>query len=62
MDVDALMEILSLSVAERAAMGERGRQLVARRFSWEVVRPQFLSVYRWLVDGGARPETVRASG
>jgi len=54
----ALLELLGLSDAERAAMGTRGRRLVERRFSWQVVGPRFLAVYTWLTAGGPAPEFV----
>lgn len=54
-----LMDMLGLSDAERAAMGQRGRRLVERRFSWEIALPQFLAVYGWLAGNGARPDSVQ---
>lgn len=57
----ALRALLSLRDSERDAIGERGRQLVERRFSWEVVAPRFLAVYAWLAGGGPRPDWVQGA-
>ena len=57
----ALLELFSMSDADRQAMGRRGRALVERRFSWPVVGPQFVEVYSWLAGGGARPASVRGA-
>ena len=48
-----------MAEAEREAMGRRGRQLIDTRFAWPVVGRQFLELYRWVADGGARPGCVR---
>jgi hypothetical protein len=40
-------------------MGERGRRLVERRFSWTEVAPRFLAVYAWLAGAGPRPAWVQ---
>jgi hypothetical protein len=40
------------------AMGEAGEGLVRRRFNQREVGRQFLELYRWLAQGGARPEFV----
>lgn len=57
----ALHELLALSDAERRAMGERGRQLVARRFSWDVVATRFLALYAWLAGAAPRPDWVHGA-
>lgn len=50
---DALAELLGKSPAERSAMGERGREHVARNFSLERMCADTLSVYRELLKGRA---------
>jgi poly(glycerol-phosphate) alpha-glucosyltransferase len=42
--------------AQRAAMGERGRELVAHRFMASVVAKRYLDVYRWVRSGGEPPQ------
>lgn len=46
----ALELVFSLSEAERRERGRRLRQLVERRYSWEVVGRQWLSLYRELLE------------
>jgi glycosyltransferase involved in cell wall biosynthesis len=55
--VTALDEAMGLTEPERRAMGERGRVL-AHRFDWGTIAAQMLSVYRWILEGGAVPECV----
>jgi glycosyltransferase involved in cell wall biosynthesis len=53
-----LRGLLERSATERAAMGERGRTLVASRYTWDRQGERLAAVYRWLVGGGPRPEAV----
>lgn len=39
-------------------MGERGRALVAQRFTWPHIAQQMLSVYRWVLGQGDKPDCV----
>jgi hypothetical protein len=39
-------------------MGNRGRALVATRFSWPRIGEQMRDVYEWALGGGAVPENV----
>jgi len=53
----ALREVLRSSPAELGEMGLRGKQLVASRYSWEVVGRQMSSLYRW-VENDCLPADV----
>ena len=53
-----LTEFLALPDAARAGMGEAGRQLVERRFTWGGVAREMSGVYEWLAGGGAPPDVV----
>jgi len=53
----ALSELLRASSREIAEMSARGRELVARRYSWQVIGEQMSAVYGWL-NGGAAPSQV----
>jgi poly(glycerol-phosphate) alpha-glucosyltransferase len=55
----ALRRGFAMSDAERAAMGEQGRRLVADRFTWPRVAEQLLAVYRWVLGQGPQPDSVR---
>jgi glycosyltransferase involved in cell wall biosynthesis len=56
---EGLSAFLSLPEAKRLAMGERGRHLVDMQFAWDDVAHRMAEVYRWLIDGGERPASVR---
>jgi poly(glycerol-phosphate) alpha-glucosyltransferase len=53
-----LENLLGLSDGRRTGMGVRGRELVARKYTWEAVAGQMVSVYRWLLNGGTPPSCV----
>lgn len=57
--VQALAEAVRLSDEQRRAMGERGRALVEREYSWAHVAEQMHDVYVWLLGQGPRPDCVR---
>lgn len=59
-----LQRLFKMSSAELTEMGNRGRDLVAQRFSWDKVAAQMRAVYDWLLNRGPRPdcvETIRNS-
>ena len=56
--VQALTEAVSLTDAQRQAMGARGRALVERKYSWDHVAEEMAGVYRWLLGQGERPDCV----
>jgi len=39
-------------------MGKNGRSLVTARFNWARCAQEMIEVYRWLLDGGAKPSAV----
>ncbi|HWE38092.1 MAG TPA: glycosyltransferase [Isosphaeraceae bacterium] len=53
-----LRGLLECSASERASMGDRGRALVASRYTWDRQAERLAAVYRWLAGGGPRPEAV----
>ena len=55
---DALVGFFALSDERRRAMGERGRQLAAERFRWPTIVGEMLAVYRWVLGGGPKPQSV----
>jgi poly(glycerol-phosphate) alpha-glucosyltransferase len=56
---DGLRCIIEMNDDDRRAMGARGRDLVATKFSWPQVGEQMRAVCEWMVDGGAPPATIR---
>lgn len=50
--------LFGLSDDELKAMGRRGAELVALRFTWPVVARRMQDVYRWLLGRGERPDCV----
>jgi glycosyltransferase involved in cell wall biosynthesis len=62
LSVDALVvvldEAMSLSDAERLAMGERGRVWVAQDFTWAAIARQMHEIYTWVLGGGPPPACV----
>jgi glycosyltransferase involved in cell wall biosynthesis len=54
----ALLTACSVPDAERCAMGERGRDWMARDFGWEAIGRDMAGAYRWLREGRDRPDCV----
>src|SRR5207247_7296598 len=54
-----LKQLIEMSDDDRRAAGDRGRTLVATRFSWPRIGEQMRSVYEWILGGGTPPESVR---
>jgi poly(glycerol-phosphate) alpha-glucosyltransferase len=54
-----LKTLVEMSDADLAAMGIRGRALVTTNFSWPRIGEQMKAVYKWALDGGPPPETIR---
>lgn len=55
--VSALVDAMSLSDAERLAMGERGRTYV-KRYDWDIIAQQNLDLYNWVLGKACQPEYV----
>jgi glycosyltransferase involved in cell wall biosynthesis len=56
---DALGEAMQLSDEDRAGMGRRGADWVRSRFSWPAVAAELHLLYRWMIEGGTKPEFVQ---
>ena len=55
----ALRAATGASDAERAAMGARGRALVARAYGWPGIAARMAEVYAWVLGRGALPSFVQ---
>lgn len=53
-----LKELTQMTDDDRAAMGNRGRNLAATKFSWPGIAEQMRSVYEWMLGGGTLPESI----
>jgi len=53
-----LRQLMALTDSERRAMGQRGRQLIEEKYTWDKVAKQMIQVYEWLLGGGAPPECM----
>lgn len=56
--VACLRDALRRSPEELAQMGLRGRQWMSEDYSWSSVAHRTVETYRWLLDGGPRPDCV----
>jgi len=56
----ALNELVHMSGADLADMGNRGRELVKTRFNWQIISAQMRTVCDWVAGGGPRPDRVDA--
>ena len=57
----SLGEALGKSPAQLSRMGETGRAWMESDYAWERVAREMGEVYRWMVQGGTLPDTVRTS-
>jgi glycosyltransferase involved in cell wall biosynthesis len=58
--VRGLRQLLERSATERYELGQRGRKLIERSYTWDEMGKRLAAVYRWLLGGGDRPDTVVA--
>lgn len=52
-------QLLATPAAERAAMGQRGYELVSEKFTWEKVALATQQLYGWVLGQGPQPAFVR---
>jgi glycosyltransferase involved in cell wall biosynthesis len=53
--VDALRQATALTHPERVTMGQRGRDLVSKQYTWEKSAEHMLSVYAWMLGSQEQP-------
>ncbi|HTV26212.1 MAG TPA: glycosyltransferase [Xanthobacteraceae bacterium] len=56
---DALEQAMTMSRESLRIMGGKGREWMARDFSWDRVADEMLALYRWVVGGDEVPSAVR---
>jgi glycosyltransferase involved in cell wall biosynthesis len=54
-----LGQLIQMGDLERKGMGECGRNLIAKKFSWPGIAARMKDVYEWVLGGGSAPEYVR---
>ena len=57
----ALAEAMQLPDEERHAMGARGRRLIEEGYSIASVAARMITLYRWILEGGAAPDFVQTA-
>lgn len=55
----ALEEAMQMTAENRAEMGLRGKNWMAKDFGWPAIGAEMAHVYRWLQGGGPMPASVR---
>jgi glycosyltransferase involved in cell wall biosynthesis len=55
---EALEDALRRTAGDLEAMGERGRRLIERRYTWDRIGAQIVEVYEWLLGRGNQPGCV----
>lgn len=55
---EGLRSLITMSDTDRQHMGQQGRQLVLKSYTWDAVAKQMRQVYQWLAQGGTPPATV----
>lgn len=62
-DVESIAEGMRLlqqsTIHDLQSLGQNGRSLVERQFTWPQVAAQMKEVYEWVLGGGAVPDCVR---
>jgi poly(glycerol-phosphate) alpha-glucosyltransferase len=56
-----LRELFQTPSAERQALGDNGRALVAEKFTWPKIAADMKSVYEWVMGNGPKPGCVVVS-
>lgn len=56
-----LRDLLDRSPAERQELGQNGRSLVERLYTWDRQAERLASVYRWMAEGGSPPDAVQCA-
>jgi len=55
---DGLRQLLEMTDEERQDMGTKGRNLVAKDYTWDHIAEQLIEVYKWRLGGGDAPACV----
>lgn len=53
-----IRQILEYSEEQKSAMGQRGKELIKKSYTWPVIARQMLHVYDWMAGTATKPETI----
>lgn len=56
---EALLEAMKLSNQQRQEMGFRGRRMVDKKYSWDVIAEEMSKVYHWILGEGDYPSCIQ---
>jgi glycosyltransferase involved in cell wall biosynthesis len=54
-----LRQILEMTAEQRKAMGQRGRELIKKSYTWPAIAKQMCHLYDWMAGTSAMPKTVK---
>jgi glycosyltransferase involved in cell wall biosynthesis len=57
----SLRQVIAMSGETRKSMGQRGKKLVQKSYTWPAVATQMLEVYQWLAGNASKPGIVELS-
>ena len=55
---DGLMQLIRSPTSDLRSLGDNGRALVERQFTWPTVAEEMVKVYEWVLGGGEAPGCV----
>jgi len=55
---EGLQMLLEASDEQRSEMGDKGRALVERQYTWDRQARRLVEVYQWLAGGGSKPDAI----
>ncbi len=53
-----LEAIIQMSISNRQAMGERGRRMVEREYTWDQIAAKTIELYHWMATASDQPDFV----
>jgi glycosyltransferase involved in cell wall biosynthesis len=56
---EGLAKLFRMDNGSRIEMGQRGYELAAQRFSWPRIAQEMMTVYRWVLGKGTKPDCVQ---
>jgi glycosyltransferase involved in cell wall biosynthesis len=57
--IAAMKQAFALNIQELKEMGLRGRKLIEQKYTWPMIARKMLTVYKWAMGDGQRPECIK---